>query len=375
MALLTALRRQLWPAVPADVADDLAQLRLARLRAQVPTLYVTTMLVVLTAMGAADPTAPYYLRFGFPLAIVTACGIRLLWWLRSRHDSLSADDARRTVKRTVVISGIICLAASIWTVMSWHVSTPETRTFYPLFMFVGALAAAFCLSASRVATLVVVMVGIVPVIAAMVLFGNWMDSLASLVILLATGFLLRMIHQQHDQLVDLLLLQNRMRYQAATDPLTALPNRRALYGALDHFLDAGQPLGVALVDLDGFKPVNDAHGHAAGDRLLRSVAERLRDACPAGATAYRLGGDEFAVLMPGADQADMRALGTALLSALATPFMLEGRRIAVGACLGTAQARPSDDADTLIARADSRLYSAKATRQPITRTRTRARAA
>lgn len=370
--MFPALFRQLWPAVPADVADDLAQLRLARLRAQVPTLYVTTMLVVLTAMLAADPAAPYHLRFGFPLAIVTACGIRLLWWLRRSHEPQDTDQARRTVTRMVVIAGVICLVASVWTVLSWYASVPGQRTYYPLFMVIGALAAGFCLSVTRVATLVVVASGVVPVLGALVLLGNWMDRLASLVILLATGFLVRMIYQQHDQLVDLLRLQNRMRRQASTDPLTALPNRRALYATLDRALASGDPIGVALVDLDGFKPVNDAHGHAAGDRILRSVAERLNHACPPAATAYRLGGDEFAVLMPGAGQPDMDALGTALLCALATPFALDGNRIAIGACLGTAQARPSDDADSLIARADARLYAAKASRQPKVRTRTRA---
>jgi diguanylate cyclase len=367
-----SLLRRIWPAVPADVADDLAQLRLARLRAQVPTLYVTTMLVVLTAMSAAHPAAPAYIRFALPLAIVAACGLRLLWWLRRRRDALDAEAARRTVNRMVLIAGVICFTASIWTVLSWNASIPGQRTYYPLFMVVGALAAAFCLSTTRVATLVVVMTGITPVIASLVLLGNWMDRLASMVILLATAFLLRMIHQQHDQLIDLLRLQNRMRHQASTDPLTALPNRRALYSALDRALATGHPLGIALIDLDGFKPVNDAHGHAAGDRILRSVAERLAHACPPAATAYRLGGDEFAVLMPGAGQPEMDALGTALLGALATPFALDGNRIAIGACLGAAQARPTDDADTLIARADARLYAAKASRQPRGRTRTRA---
>lgn len=375
MALFPALFRQLWPAVPADVVDDLAQLRLSRLRAQVPTLYVTTMLVVLTAMSAADPAAPYHIRFGFPLAIVAACGFRLLWWLRRRHEPQSAPEARRTVNRMVVIACVICLAASVWTVMSWHASIPGQRTYYPLFMVVGALAAAFCLSTTRVATLVVLAAGIGPVLGALVFLGNWMDRLASMVIVLAAAFLVRMIHQQHDQLVDLLLLQNRMRRQASTDPLTALPNRRALYAALDQALGTGQQLGVALLDLDGFKPVNDAHGHAAGDRLLRSVAERLRDACPPGATVYRLGGDEFAIVLPGAGSADMRALGTGMLGALALPFQLDGNRIAIGACLGSAQARPEDDGDSLIARADARLYAAKAARRPRVRTRVRARIA
>ncbi len=354
--------RRFWPAVPADVRDDLAMLRLARLRAQVPTLYVTTMLVVLTSMSAADPDAPYYLRYLLPLTIIAMCAARLTWWLRRRKEPVDAARARQIAARTGVIASIICLTAAIWTVSSWIESAPGQRTYYPLFMVVGALAAAFCLSSTRIATVLVLASGVGPVLAAQLLIGNHMDRLAAAVILLATVFLLRMNQQQHDQQVDLLRLQRRMYQQASTDSLTGIGNRRALYERLESDLAARGRVGLVLLDLDGFKPVNDAHGHAAGDKLLVAVAARLRAASGALATAYRLGGDEFAIVSHCPDEPDTQALATALLGNLATPFDIDGHRIAIGVSSGLAHSRQGDSADGLIARADDRLYAAKAMR-------------
>ena len=354
--------RRLWPAVPADVRDELAMLRLSRLRAQVPTLYVTTMLVVLTSMSAANAEASYWLQYGLPLIIVAMCGVRLVWWLRRRGEAVDADTARQIVVRTVVVASTICMTASLWTVASWLDSVPGQRTYYPLFMVIGALAAAFCLSSARFATVAVLTTGVVPVLVAQVVAGNHMDRLAAAVILLASGFLMRMIQQQHGQLIDLLRLQKTMAVAASTDPLTGLPNRRALYEALETALAAPQRSGLVLVDLDGFKPVNDAHGHATGDILLCAVGARLQGACGGSATAFRLGGDEFAILSHRSREADTQGLATALLGSLATPFAVEGHRIAIGASAGMAHSRRGDSVDSLIARADERLYAAKAMR-------------
>lgn len=336
--------------------------RLERLRAQVPTLYVTTMLVVLTAMSAADPSAPVYLKYCLPVAIIVTCGVRLLWWLRTRRSSTSPNEAQRINNRAAIIAALICVTAAIWTVTSWLESAPGQRTYYPLFMVIGALAAAFCLSSARVATVLVLATGIGPVIGAQLLAGNEMDRLAASVIFLATLFLLRMNQQQHDQQIDLLRLQRHMREQAATDALTGIGNRRALYERLEGELAAGRSVGLVLLDLDGFKPVNDAHGHAAGDRLLIAVAERLRTIAPDVATAYRLGGDEFAVVANRSGDYHTQLLATSILGGIATPFDIDGLMLAVGACTGAANSRADDSVHSLLARADERLYVAKALR-------------
>ena len=97
-----------------------------------------------------------------------------------------------------------------------------------------------------------------------------------------------------------------MRLQAATDDLTGLPNRRALMLRLGRQLRTGRPAALLLLDLDGFKAVNDGLGHHAGDQLLQELGERIRPALRPTDVLARLGGDEFAALLPGVTLDDAR---------------------------------------------------------------------
>ena len=150
------------------------------------------------------------------------------------------------------------------------------------------------------------------------------------------------------------------------DPLTGLPNRVLLLDRLNQGLAraqrGGEPMAVMLLDLDGFKDVNDALGHAAGDRLLRQVGDRLTAMLRAADTLARLGGDEFALLQPSVRRAaDAEALAAKLLAALGAPFDLDGQEVHVGASIGIALF-PGDgeNAETLLRHADLALYRAKA---------------
>ena len=115
------------------------------------------------------------------------------------------------------------------------------------------------------------------------------------------------------------------------------------------------------LDLDGFKPVNDRHGHAVGDKLLAAVAARMRQVARDGDVVARMGGDEFAVLQQGVDQAD-RALSLAwrLIEAIGQPCEIETHRVQVGASVGIAM-WPSGgrDAESLLRHADMAMYRAK----------------
>jgi diguanylate cyclase (GGDEF)-like protein len=124
---------------------------------------------------------------------------------------------------------------------------------------------------------------------------------------------------------------------------------------------------VLLLDLDRFKEVNDAFGHAIGDELLGVVAERLQAAVPAGCTVGRLGGDEFAVVVPASPDAEDHAVALAgvVARALAAPVHLSAAAVTTGACVGIAVAEPGyDDAD-LLRRADTAMYAAKDARIPV----------
>jgi diguanylate cyclase (GGDEF)-like protein len=159
----------------------------------------------------------------------------------------------------------------------------------------------------------------------------------------------------YDRQVELIRTQEIL---AATDPLTGIPNRRAFLDRVAAAVDAaasGRPTVVCLVDLDGFKAVNDGSGHAAGDALLTAVASALGAAVRETDTVARLGGDEFAVL---ADVSGSRP-GEELAERLCAAVASAGWRSGVTASVGVAEVRPGDDVGDLMHRADAAMYRSK----------------
>ena len=151
---------------------------------------------------------------------------------------------------------------------------------------------------------------------------------------------------------------------AHTDALTGLPNRRGLGLALDSALKhctGDRVLAVYLLDLDGFKPINDRLGHDAGDELLVQVGKRLKHNLRATDVVARLGGDEFVIMAAGlGGEADAQVLGSKLLRAFDAPFEVLGHHCRVGLTIGFALA-PLDgrDAGDLLKRADAAMYAGK----------------
>ena len=145
---------------------------------------------------------------------------------------------------------------------------------------------------------------------------------------------------------------------ANTDPTTGLANRRELVRALDDALAIRK--GVFLVlDLDHFKRVNDLHGHLAGDKVLRLVAEAARDAAPAEACCARTGGDEFAILLPDAEAAGAEAVAQKIIERLSVPAAIEGAQILVTASIGLADLSSCKDEESALRQSDVALYAAK----------------
>ncbi|HVF76083.1 MAG TPA: bifunctional diguanylate cyclase/phosphodiesterase [Acidimicrobiales bacterium] len=167
----------------------------------------------------------------------------------------------------------------------------------------------------------------------------------------------------NSQLVDRLRMNaDESEYQSLHDSLTDLPNRAHFSRRLEERLAAGSALGVLLLDLDGFKDVNDTLGHQHGDLLLQQVAKRLRTALRHGDTLARLGGDEFAVLLPdvvGSQAAVSVARG--LVAALERPFDVSDVSVEIGGSVGVALSPLHGmEADGLLQRADIAMYLAKA---------------
>jgi diguanylate cyclase (GGDEF)-like protein len=166
--------------------------------------------------------------------------------------------------------------------------------------------------------------------------------------------------------------RRRMEHLAFHDPLTALPNRLLAREQLQQALDARRTdwsrwtgstrqVGVLYLDLDRFKQINDTHGHALGDLLLRGVAQRMTDGLGHAGTACRLSGDEFMAILPdvrSSEQALRHA--SALRDAMAQPFELGGVQVRAGCSVGVALGpMHGRDAESLMRHADMALYEAK----------------
>jgi diguanylate cyclase (GGDEF)-like protein/PAS domain S-box-containing protein len=156
--------------------------------------------------------------------------------------------------------------------------------------------------------------------------------------------------------------EERTRYEAVHDPLTGLANRTLLRDRLEHAVarsarESGAT-AVLFVDLDNFKQINDAHGHAAGDTALVEIARRLQTAVRPGDTIARLGGDEFVAVCEGIDADASLAVGRRLQEAIKLPFVAGGTEHRLSASIGIALG--DGEPDALLADADAAAYRAKA---------------
>lgn len=213
-------------------------------------------------------------------------------------------------------------------------------------------------------TIIFVPIGVLTVISAatsgLLLFGNDIPSgFASLLLIClvaiygaAVTFLARLGLGKVAQLEAL----------GMTDPLSGLPNRRALHGEIAEGFDTGDEIAIALIDLDGFKMVNDLHGHSVGDQLIKLISEELRNISSGEASAYRLGGDEFALRMCGPLAGTiLEGMCRSLLDRLSQPLPIDDRRITIGASIGLSRRTRGEDISSseMLRRADVAMYVSK----------------
>jgi diguanylate cyclase (GGDEF)-like protein len=163
----------------------------------------------------------------------------------------------------------------------------------------------------------------------------------------------------------LLVIQEALRHEATHDHLTGLWNRRMILDTLGRLLDKSiedqQPLAVALADIDHFKQINDRHGHAAGDAVLREAAARMRMVLRGDDAIGRYGGEEFLLVLPDCDRdAAVTVVDRARLGVVGRPIDVGDLSLDVSVSAGVAWAARKVDASALIQAADEALYRAKA---------------
>ena len=315
--------------------------------------YVHGVIILATA-ALYCTTAPASLIAGIllPAALLAVSTLRLMSWLRARIRR-TRDDRRPPARgygraRPRAGAGVrarhdgaASTAESTWSVRMAQVA-----------VWIAAAACAFCLSALGSVAGVVVAAATAPLVVAFLSRGADLTLWLAALMTIAACFVIRMLGENSPLFAEIVRSRFAMAEKqraaedakeaamaiALTDDLTGLPNRRCFLGELAERITTragtGRPFAVGLIDLDGFKPINDNHGHPAGDDILRQVAGRLADALAGRGSAARMGGDEFAILCDGIGAHDEAiALGEEIQAIFTAPFAVDGRDIALtGAC-------------------------------------------
>jgi len=231
----------------------------------------------------------------------------------------------------------------------------------------GAMAGGICFrnfSAPRLSGAMVVL-SLAPTLPGALIAGEPLMLVVALQIPLYLTAMTMACFRLNKMLIATMRAERENDHRARHDPLTGLANRAGLIGALETKLarprGRKETLALLYLDLDGFKVVNDKYGHAAGDRLLEIVAEKMRRILREGDLPARLGGDEFVVLTVGGAPDNAVALGQRLIEAINTSYDLgAGTPVHVGVSVGIAMAPEQGCAAAdLLAAADAALYQAK----------------
>jgi diguanylate cyclase (GGDEF)-like protein len=364
--------------VPAD-NPELVRSQLGALARQVPLLYF--VLVVNTAALAAThlARAPAYLTIYLPVLFCLLCIRRLLLWRRMPVDTLSHDAVVLRLKRAVGWVCLIGVAFTAWALALYPYGDAHAQSHVAFYMAITVIGCIFCLMHLRPAALALTIIVLVPYT---LFFATRhvlvFDAMAANVFLVALALIVILFANYRD-FANLIESQKALRAKqqetqrlsddndrlANLDSLTDLPNRRRFFRELDQALARAtrtqRRLAVGVLDLDGFKPVNDAYGHAMGDQVLMEVGRRLRQRCGTTAFVARLGGDEFGILVESdLDPAALLEFGRNICALLQLPYVMPDVTAQLSGSIGFALYPDAGDSPAvLFERADYALYYAK----------------
>lgn len=375
MKILSARQKlQHFTSVQSD-NPDLLKAQYRAFTRQMPMMYF----ILLSSTWALAIThmqfAPLWLTAGIPVLFTVGCTLRVTFWWRTRGIDPMPDVAHAALVRANRLAIGIATAFTLWSFLLVPYGNAYTQSHVAFYMAITVISCIFCLMYVRSAAFIVTLI----VNGAFVVFFvtskqptfiaiaiNVLLVCAGMMSILLTNyrnFERMVISQQRAE-----ALSNENLQLANIDSLTDLPNRRAFFAHLEAELERakaeGTRLALGVIDLDGFKPVNDLYGHSVGDRLLIEVSGRLTTALKA-SQAFRLGGDEFAIVAPLApEDTQLVANANAISAQLSAPYHMPEGTVHVSGSMGIAvYPNLASTLEQLFDRADYALYHAKKTRR------------
>ena len=356
------------------VSDEVILAQVRALKHRVPVLYLILSINVVALAFTHRATCPPWQSVYVPVGIVLTMIIRMVWWLRLRGAALDVPSARQARRKTINLGGILGLATLAWSMSLYsngrsHEWAGRITGDGHVAFFVGitVVSCIFLLMHVRAAAILLTTIIVLPFAAYLASTGQLIEcALALNLILVAAGMLYvaALVSLDFERMIttaaDLQAVSAQNAKLAAADAVTGLPNRRSFWAELDSSTSSGQRSALMIIDLDGFKQVNDLYGHLVGDEVLIVIAKRIRDVFPVGSIVARMGGDEFACLLYGSAIDEAERFAVAAIEACSQPIVLPAITAHVGASIGIALPEMTNGGSSkAYERADYALYKAK----------------
>ncbi|SDG16032.1 putative bifunctional diguanylate cyclase/phosphodiesterase [Paraburkholderia phenazinium] len=334
---------------------------------QMPLMYVVLMINTWGLATTHMRVAPRWLTIDIPVVMTVLSFIRVVGWLRRSKREATRDVALQALSRTQRLSGIIAVAFTLWALALFPYGDAYEKTHVAFYMAITVIGVIFCLMHLRPAAFTVAFIVNGSFVIFFSLSGNSVFVAIAINTALVSAAMLTILLVHYRDFTGMVSARAENFRLANIDSLTGLANRRAFFSYLDNAYakakSDGTRLAVGIIDLDGFKAVNDIYGHATGDKLLQTIGARLKDVCPTNYYVARLGGDEFSIVASDfGDTAELLAAGEFICSALRTAASPGETTLQIGGSIGFS-VYPDMASDTvqLFANADYALYYGKRT--------------
>jgi diguanylate cyclase (GGDEF)-like protein len=351
---------------------ELVQAQIKALAKQLPLLFFIGLVNTLAVAWTHYDVAPSIFTVGFPVLVAIGYAVLGRTWVRTIYRPLSHADACRLLKETTIQAPVATAMSLGWTLVLFQYGDAYAQGHVVFTVGITMISCIFCQMHLRPAALSVVGVTAIAFAVFFLTTGRPVFlaiALSMLLVLAAMVYILLVFWSDFENMInfqkELGASHLEISRLANLDSLTDLPNRRQFFSRLRKLLGraAGgeQRFVVGVVDLDGFKSVNDLYGHTAGDRVLIEASRRMREISDDTISFSRLGGDEFGVIVDAElDDTEIQALGVRVCQALEVPFVLPDGIVEVSGSVGFAVfPQAGSTAELLYERADYSLYYAK----------------